>query len=660
MNLLKNKNSIYYLILIILVIVGGLIRLNGFVYFGFTAADEYYIIKSVKNILERGLPEFASGGYYVRGILYQYLSAGLMLLGVNDIVALRIIPVIFNLLSIPVVFLIARKITTPAFALVSAFLFTFSVWEIEIARFARFYSPFQFIFLAYIYFLLDVLVNNDHKKFKWLYILTFLGVLFHEEAIFLAALNFLPLYLSKQKKGMIVPLILLLFTAFLTLFGFRNLGVTNHLPSDVVFNQVSGSTLVIPKILLPLILGSGLWTVLFIIPLALFILYMKNFLKKDTGSEEKFYFLIIGIAILLNLFGLALFLLLIFIFSKKIDAASFQKQDLIWFAAFFLITFIFYFLYGAFTSEWQAWFRIDSFSPAKLILLLFNYPDVYEKFLIAWVRPFPRLTMFILISFLLIIYFFLRKSFTKKSVNLIESVSGLMLIILILSFFVTTIVTPYKNLRYWFFIYPLFLVAITFLIYKSASLFKSGIFKYSAALILFAIIFFLSEDHSVKHLKNIDTLEVSFRMNYPQKLAGTYYYKEYYLSAAKQLKENLKNDDLIITTVAPIEYYLPRLDYYYRPYTDVEFKIRSRDKGRREVWTNSSLFYKEEWLTDFINKSKKNIWLITYSGKRPGINEFEKELVKRYSDYLFYTTPEGSLNVYYIKADLKNLNLINK
>ena len=41
------------------------------------ASDEYHTVKSISFILESGFPEFPCGGYYTRGLMYQYLLAGI-------------------------------------------------------------------------------------------------------------------------------------------------------------------------------------------------------------------------------------------------------------------------------------------------------------------------------------------------------------------------------------------------------------------------------------------------------------------------------------------------------------------------------------------------------------------------------------------------------
>ena len=85
-----NSLERYYWIVITLAVSFGIyIRFKGLGTWPL-ALDEYYLVKSSENILKYGLPQFANGGYYVRGILLQYLIALLMYIGVTAEFAGRI------------------------------------------------------------------------------------------------------------------------------------------------------------------------------------------------------------------------------------------------------------------------------------------------------------------------------------------------------------------------------------------------------------------------------------------------------------------------------------------------------------------------------------------------------------------------------------------
>ena len=148
---IQNKKIFFFAFLALCILLGFFFRIKGLSNGGFSNSDEYYIAKSVHNILEYGVPKYSLGGYYTRGLIYQYLSALLLLTGINEVFALRIIPLIFNILSIPAIYLLAKKINGKILIASIIFLFCFSILEIEYSRLARYYTPFQMLFLWYIY-----------------------------------------------------------------------------------------------------------------------------------------------------------------------------------------------------------------------------------------------------------------------------------------------------------------------------------------------------------------------------------------------------------------------------------------------------------------------------------------------------------------------------
>ena len=169
-----HKNKYHYLIIAISVLLGAFIRLKGLGKWPL-ALDEYYIVKSAENILKYGLPQFPQCGYYDRGIFLQYFISILLFFGVKAELAGRILPVLANLITIPAVYLIAKRIGNQLIATIVVFVFCFSIWEIELARFARMYTPFQSIFIWYIYFVIKIGQKN-FKDFKWLIFLSGLSI----------------------------------------------------------------------------------------------------------------------------------------------------------------------------------------------------------------------------------------------------------------------------------------------------------------------------------------------------------------------------------------------------------------------------------------------------------------------------------------------------
>ena len=63
------------------------------------AVDEFFIVRSVENVLQHGVPRFDCGGYYTRGLLLQYLAALLQLLGISGEIAPRLISAVSSVLA---------------------------------------------------------------------------------------------------------------------------------------------------------------------------------------------------------------------------------------------------------------------------------------------------------------------------------------------------------------------------------------------------------------------------------------------------------------------------------------------------------------------------------------------------------------------------------
>jgi 4-amino-4-deoxy-L-arabinose transferase-like glycosyltransferase len=109
--------------------------------------DEGHQALAVNGILKHGYPLVPSGVAYLSVPVYQYFQYfAALLFGLNEF-SLRLPGVLFNLASIPMIYLFARSLFNAKVGLLSAFLFTFSVWEIEVSRYARVYSAFQFLYI---------------------------------------------------------------------------------------------------------------------------------------------------------------------------------------------------------------------------------------------------------------------------------------------------------------------------------------------------------------------------------------------------------------------------------------------------------------------------------------------------------------------------------
>src|SRR6188472_3214577 len=186
-------------ILLLAMVWGLFVRFNGLGSRPW-AVDEYFSATAVRYVLDKGVPEFPTGGYYMRGLPLQYLQAGSVLLFGDNEFAHRLPAALFGVLTLVFVFLYARIFLPWPLAAVCVAILAVSGWEIEFSRFSRMYAAFQCItvafFLAYhqAYF-------KGSEKLKYLpHALALVAVTFHALGLFLLPFLFLPLFIDRNAR----------------------------------------------------------------------------------------------------------------------------------------------------------------------------------------------------------------------------------------------------------------------------------------------------------------------------------------------------------------------------------------------------------------------------------------------------------------------------
>ncbi|MEM6749455.1 MAG: glycosyltransferase family 39 protein [Planctomycetota bacterium] len=111
-------------------------------------ADEGFMYLAVRGILERGSPVLETGFAYTRGPLLLYMQAwSAELFGLGPF-ALRFPAAVFGLACVPVAYAVGRLLLGSPYGWVLAAVVALSGWEVEMSRYARFYTPLQFGALA--------------------------------------------------------------------------------------------------------------------------------------------------------------------------------------------------------------------------------------------------------------------------------------------------------------------------------------------------------------------------------------------------------------------------------------------------------------------------------------------------------------------------------
>ncbi len=650
----------FYVSLITLITLFGLyFRFDGLGKFPFSI-DEYYFYSAVKITLDNGLPEFICGGFYTRGILLQYITAPFVYFIDNQELATRIPIVLFSVLSFPAIYLIGRDSHSRLAGVLALFLFAFSIWQVEFARFARMYAPFQMIFLWQVWLFLKPDLPNRSANILLNSLLASVATLFYAGGIFCVALAFFNviLYQKSFKITEYIPASIAASLAIIfTIIPFRHLGAEQPFPSTD-YLQKTAPTLdqsAISK--LPIDLPSFLTfsnhsslilalIIIYAITAVLFLsIVFKNMhlsaLTKTLISSTIF-------ALLINQFLLALGLFTICLLTMKTWQDFYQsisnKIGVIFLTSTALWVTV-CFVYFLLTNETNGIFNI-----AKTIFNnFFSYPDIFFDIFRQWQRPMPNHATLTVLSIITVTIVCIINLLSPKL-----QLRYFLTIFITMLFLVALINTPYDTSRYTFFLSSLASISIACCIVWSSSLLNNKIAKLAMILIGTSLTCYASEDYHYKHLFNIDSYTINHRQVYNKEFTEHLYPRYDYISVAEFLNANTKENDLIIITTPVIErYLLPSLRAeYFITSENPEFINHSVCHGKQETWSGLPLIYNYENLNNKLNNMNTNKWIVLHGMRgNPFFTQKLNTMRAKLKPYLAFENPDNTLRVYKINAD---------
>ena len=655
---IKREKIVLWFLLSIVIVAGLYFRLKGLGKWPL-ALDEYYLVKSSENIIKHGLPMWDLGGYYSRGIIQQYITALLLLAGIKMELASRIIPLVANICSIPVLYIFAKKLSGKVFAVFIIFVFTFSVWEVEFARFARMYALFQTIFIYYLYFYYKLLIDKDEKSWKWIFILSGISIFIYEASIFLTFLNFLPLFWNYDsqrfeitrnvKSNLKIRRILWAVAVFILCYlfnsiDFRRLGQTNLFPENYVSPASSTTIVRTPLILFSYTFSNPLWILLSILLLVLNLYFIyKTLIDKDKIGYKIFSLFVILFSFL-NLFGLILYTLILFLLLRWIIPDQLKRGYIVLLPV--ILNFILWSAFGILNASWHKYFPYTefggAFSSLKILWKEFiNYPYFYET-LVLFRDTLPRLTVVVIV---LLAAGITQSIFYREKEQNYRILYAIFLILLLM---IDVLNLTYFDTRYFLFLYPLVIILTYLPVKRLADQFRVG---FNLKLGMFAtvslLILLVSEDFNLKHLEKIDSYEINFRTNFSLAQKIHFYPRWDTRSPAEFVNKNVKDSDIVIINEQVNDIYLNKLDYIYRNEKGTDFLGESVDKGKKERWTDAGLIYTDKQFINLLENNSYRKWLIinTLWGKElMKENNFWGEFTK----YAVYANKDSSAIVYEI------------
>jgi len=566
--------------------------------------DEFYISRSIDNVLRSGLPQFPCGGYYTRGLLYQYLVAGARISGLSPELGARLISALSSLAVLPAAFLLARRIDGPLAGWLTVIILCVSVWEIEMARFARMYAPFQAVFAWYLVYFLRFAVESQVRALGYMAALSVLGVLFWEGGVLLGLANLLAVLLAHE-HGRLRPaewrrLALLLALTVLLFLATRDLrGHAESSDTSGVGTESAGHLRLLMQWLAPLRLHP-LAACGWLLP-AGFAIASWGFISSFRHRWMAAVGLVFALAAAaLHMFTIAGGILVLLLLTGLMNRSDWSEGR----GRYFLLSVL------GFFSFWMVFAVLDRSGGAAPVVVqyLFGFPNVYDEILRPWGRTMPILSVAIGLAILFWCY---RTIFTPSRET--EPIRVLLALALVMALAVGMTATDRIETRYTFFLYPLFIVlavAAVLALIRRRDAVRPLPLLISAALPLAC--FGATEDFQPRHVAAIDSAKINFRLGVSPAVAAHYYPRSDMRSVGAWLAANTGPGDVVITGIPNLDQYYGGLDYFFLDADDARYDNYVCRDGHTDRWTNHRLLYTDDALAPIV-ASGRHVYASLYS-----------------------------------------------
>jgi len=554
--------------------------------------DEYYISRSIDNIMRTGLPQFACGGYYMRGLLYQYLVAGMRWCGMQPEFAGRLLAGICSLAMLPAAYGLAKRVAGSQAALVTIIILCISVWEIEMARFARMYAPFQAVFTWYLVFYLRYTIDRNKAALIWLIALSVLGVLTWEGGVLLGVANLLAVVLAHDHGRLraadwrrFAGLVLLLGLLYLATRDLR--GFAGAPASDA--GNLSSHLPVAAAGLAPLWQHPA-WALISLLPLGLVVGSLPW-----IWSYRRRWMVGAGLCVVLASAAMHLFIvsggvLALMLLAKLIDWHDLTAEPARRFALALVALLIFWLAFDIWTGSPLNYSAVSSTGakgPPLVIHDLFGFPDIYDEIIRPWGHTVPILSLGLAAA----LAFWCWKTITTRS-PVPDLIAALLSLITLMALAVGATATERIETRYTFFLYPLFIVlsvAALLKLVQSVKAFRQAPIVFAAAVPLLA--FSATEDFQPRHIAQVDSADVNFRVGMSAVLAAHYYPRNDMRGVGQWLATHVRPGEVVITGIPSLEQYYSGFDYFFLDEEDLRYEAYVCQDGKTERWTNHPVLY---------------------------------------------------------------------
>ena len=583
--------------------------------------DEFYVSRSIDNLLRTGLPEFLCGGYYTRGLVYQYLVAGLRLLGLSTEFAPRLLSALSSLAVLPAVYLLGRQVHGKVVGLLAVIVLCLSMWEIEMARFARMYAPFQAVFAWYLVFFLRYMRDADRRSLFAMIALSLLGALVWEGGALLGILNLLP-PLLRHREGRLrsedylyIGAMLLVFVVvyLLAVNDLRTMSDTPAFPDWYrrVRTDPGADALRAMAISLP---SGTFWTVAAALPIAAWMASLRWIWSLRSRWLAACGLLLAVTAALAHQLLVTCALIALLMLAGLINWRELIQRPARLYLASLVLSSVYWLGVGFGTDTW-----LDGTSPSPTELLqivalkFLGFPNLIDEIVRPWGRTMPLWSLLLYGSLAGMAIAVIRRGGHARTAGAL-----LLIVAVVMILAVGASGTGRQETRYTFFLYP---VLVIMAIAALAQAMEKLSVNTRVATGLFSVIalscFAATEDFRPRYLAAIDSEAVLYRVDMPPALAGHYYPHNDVRGAAAWLKENVAAEDRVVSGIPSLDHYYDRIDSMFLIDDDPRYRSYACHAGTLERWTNRPLLYSARALDQLLNSQR--VLLVTYPSQVPPV-----------------------------------------
>jgi len=610
MDISKNNNrKVQLFILLFFLVAAACIRAPGLGKWCLTE-DEYYYSQPVDFILEKGVPQYPSGGYYSRGFSLQYLTVIPAIFFKKWEFAVRTVPLLFGVLMVPLFYILASRFLGVFPAILCSTMLLLSSWHIEFSRFARFYAPFQFVFLLFIYSLLEG-YGTGRRGYRILaFFLGLLSVTIDSYSIFMPIIMLSMIFLldeAKRKTTFSIMLqggILIAINMAYESIGFENLGVVNPLPPGTILEQTSPYLITSPVIfpnfgLLRSVQGSSVAVVGYLLLLGGAGYLLRKSIR-HCGKSWDVIALVLSLSLpLLHQYSLLVFLLTILLINRRSAWRLFKENRSLW-GMYLIGTLAYWVVIANYTGN------LDT-----VLHFLVGFPPLKHAVFIPFKKTAPLFGAFLLA---IVILATIHQMLKEQSWSPRFLVSLVLLMLLTMPVFYTF----QKSTRYVFFFFPLILLlgyAETAGLASWAGRMVQGWGKRlvtTGLLIMPLILFTCTEDFHWEHIRDVSSAKWNFRMGEYDKLSMHWYPRVDFEGPSRYVNRVFSKGDVIIADHVVMTRYLERPYTNYMHYREPEmYPYSARKEGKEEKWTGRPLISRPEELAALVPADPgSSLWLI--------------------------------------------------